>query len=187
VIPQNRTDSRYPEPDFPAFHDLARHAIHSSETLDVALHTLLNLSRQHERIGEVIGKKDEERRASWSKVQQHIDFQIQMIRSLGARSRAVEARLKNEINLVGALLSREPEAVTTDPQQTFNLVAQRDSRTMVQVGDAARSDSAAMKTIAILTLVFLPLTYLSVSPPLSHILRFYSHSFFDGGALIISE
>jgi hypothetical protein len=103
VIPQNRNDPRYPEPDFPALHDLERHAIHSSETLDVALHTLLDLNRQHDRIGEVIGKEEKERRASWSKVQQHIDFQIQMIRSLGARSRAVEARLKNEINLVGAL------------------------------------------------------------------------------------
>ena len=42
-------------------------------------------------------------------------------------------------------------------------MAQYDSRISVQIGQAAQSDSAAMKTIAFLTLAFLPATFVSVS------------------------
>ncbi len=43
------------------------------------------------------------------------------------------------------------------------MVTQRDSKATVRIGKAARSDSAAMKTVAVLTLTFLPATFVSVS------------------------
>jgi hypothetical protein len=43
------------------------------------------------------------------------------------------------------------------------MVAQYDSRLAVGIGKAARGDSAAMRTIAFITLLFLPATFVSVS------------------------
>ena len=50
----------------------------------------------------------------------------------------------------------------THNEQAFNMVTQRDSQETVRIGEAARSDSAAMKTVAVLTLTFLPATFVSV-------------------------
>ena len=46
--------------------------------------------------------------------------------------------------------------------QAFNTVAQHDSRIAVQIGKATQVDSAAMKTISVLGLVFLPGTFICV-------------------------
>jgi hypothetical protein len=46
--------------------------------------------------------------------------------------------------------------------QAYNMIAQRDSRTMTDLGNAARFDSRAMRTIAVVTMAFLPPTFLSV-------------------------
>lgn len=42
------------------------------------------------------------------------------------------------------------------------MVSQHDSRVGVGIGKAARGDSAAMRTIALLTMLFLPATFVSV-------------------------
>ncbi len=52
--------------------------------------------------------------------------------------------------------------VNTDLNQAFNTIAQHDSKIMVRISEAVQSDSAAMKTIAVLTLTFLPATFVSV-------------------------
>lgn len=59
---------------------------------------------------------------------------------------------------------REPETwpVHTNLNQAFNMIVQYDSKVMVNISEAAHSDSAAMKTIAVLTLTFLPATFVSV-------------------------
>lgn len=43
------------------------------------------------------------------------------------------------------------------------MVTQRDSQATVRISEALRSDSRAMKTVAVLTLAFLPATFVSVS------------------------
>lgn len=48
------------------------------------------------------------------------------------------------------------------------MIAQRDSKTMTAMGEAARLDSRAMRTIAVVTMAFLPPTFLSVSEMLRH-------------------
>ena len=54
--------------------------------------------------------------------------------------------------------------------QVHNLIAQRDSLRHIEIGKdtkevaaASKRDSSAMKTIAVLTMVFLPGTFVSVS------------------------
>lgn len=44
---QNRSSNHDLEPHFPLLHDLARHVLHSTETLQVAKHTLSSMSRRH--------------------------------------------------------------------------------------------------------------------------------------------
>jgi hypothetical protein len=39
---------------------------------------------------------------------------------------------------------------------------QKDSKVLLQIGEATRSDSAAMKAVAVVTMAFLPATFTSV-------------------------
>lgn len=43
------------------------------------------------------------------------------------------------------------------------MITQRDSRVMMEIGEATKSDSAAMKTVAVVTMAFLPATCACVS------------------------
>jgi hypothetical protein len=43
------------------------------------------------------------------------------------------------------------------------MITQRDSTTMVGIGQATKTDSTAMKTVAVVTMAFLPATFTSVS------------------------
>lgn len=47
--------------------------------------------------------------------------------------------------------------------QAYNLTAQRDSQVLMGLGEATRLDSAAMRTIAVVTMAFLPSTFIAVS------------------------
>ena len=58
-----------------------------------------------------------------------------------------------------------------NPQQVFNLVTQQDSETNMSIAQATKNDSAAMKTIAALTMIFLPATAVS---------SFFGMAFFNG-------
>ena len=60
--------------------------------------------------------------------------------------------------------------MSSDKWQGFNVVVQRDSKETVEISrlsaitsNAARIDSASMKTIAVVTLAFLPATFVCVS------------------------
>jgi hypothetical protein len=51
----------------------------------------------------------------------------------------------------------------TKGEQSFNMVTQRDSQASVRISEAVLSESSAMKTVAMLTLAFLPATFVAVS------------------------
>jgi Mg2+ and Co2+ transporter CorA len=65
------------------------------------------------------------------------------ISSMRCRSAANEKRMVNEIQLA------------------FNMVAQHDASTSVKIGLATQADSMTMKSIAFVTLTFLPPTFIS--------------------------
>ncbi|PLB34928.1 uncharacterized protein BDW47DRAFT_111295 [Aspergillus candidus] len=124
-------------PDFHNLHDIARHIFHSTETLQVAEATLTNLrdelSRWRDEHPDLV---DGLMRGSWMQTQQKVVFAAREITSARIRSQSLTDRLQNEINLA------------------FNLVSQR-------FGKDAQSDSAIMKTIGVVSLVYLPGTFVS--------------------------
>lgn len=130
-------------------HDLARHAIHVTETLDVAVQTLEAVLAQHKELMRLAtaaaapgpNGTSASGGAVWKAVQQRLLANKQLLDNQRYRSQANQARLQNEIQLA------------------WNMVALRDSHASVALGQAALVDSTAMKTISLLTLIFLPPTF----------------------------
>jgi Mg2+ and Co2+ transporter CorA len=128
-----------PNPDYRRLHDTARHAIHVSETLDLAVKTMGGVLTQHQ---DFTAAASEGRDVS-NDIRRRLLFYEHVLTSLRSRSVSNKERLLNEIQLA------------------FNTVAQYDAGISVEIGRAAQGDGAAMKTIAFLTLAFLPATFIS--------------------------
>ncbi|GKU07179.1 hypothetical protein FLAG1_10102 [Fusarium langsethiae] len=135
--------SKKPNPRYRHMHDTARHAIHVSETLEVAEKTVMSIVQQHNVFREEIGSGDKLQNAGYRRVDERLLWYDHILQSLRHRASANKERLLNEVQLA------------------FNSVAQYDSRIAVRIGRATQSDSAAMKTIAFVTLAFLPGTFIS--------------------------
>ncbi|QSS55658.1 hypothetical protein I7I53_03601 [Histoplasma capsulatum var. duboisii H88] len=118
-------------PDFPKLHDIARHVIHSNETLDVAIETIDSILHEHELLISREGSTGSHQiqKISAEDVTRRLYYHSREIRAIKARSASLYDRLQNEINL------------------GFNLVSQ--------------TDTAAMKIISAVGLVFLPGTFIS--------------------------
>ncbi|KAG8162419.1 hypothetical protein KVR01_008184 [Diaporthe batatas] len=143
VVEKNRALVTQPNPNYSHLHELARHAIHVSETLDTAATTVNSILQRHAEYVAGVSDANKDQTRSSKQLQDRLHFLEQMFISLKHRSSSNQARLQNEIQL------------------SFNIVAQSDARTSVEIGRAAQKDSAAMKTVAFLTLVFLPATFIS--------------------------
>ncbi|OAP54279.1 hypothetical protein AYL99_11380 [Fonsecaea erecta] len=150
AIEKKRSDARYVDSsiDFAQLHDLARHTIHTCEVLAVAADTLTTLLGDYRsssgRICECSFGPREKPDCPHNKMW----FWLGLLQNFGRRAKSLNDRLSNEINL------------------GFNLVVQRDtqetvtiSRMTVDISSAARGDSASMKTISVVTLAFLPATF----------------------------
>lgn len=133
---EKKTPQEKPEPPYRFLHDISRHAVHVTETLDVAIETMDGMLSHHESVKVQVGDND-----SWQTVHGRLLFSQQLLKGLRWRSNANEKRLQNEIQLA------------------FHMVTQYDSAVSVAIGKAAKEDSAAMKTISTLTLTFLPPTF----------------------------
>ncbi|RAL03231.1 uncharacterized protein BO80DRAFT_470985 [Aspergillus ibericus CBS 121593] len=118
---------------FPNLHDIARHVFHSNETLEIAEHTLQSLVKEQCRCRELYSSVS---KGDWLHNERLLLFRAKQLHSLKTRSRSLAERLHNEINL------------------GFNLVSQR-------FGSDAKSDNAMMKTVAIVSMVYLPGTFVS--------------------------
>lgn len=132
---------------------MARHVIHSTETLIVAINTVNGMM-------EMAGVLNAATPVASHQTQQDLAFHKQVLQNLLARSHALDGRLRNEINLVDQFAKLLELRINFG--QAFNLVALRDSTTNVQIGIAAQNDSAAMRTISLVTMAFLPATFVSV-------------------------
>lgn len=138
-----RVTPQQPEPDYTRLHELARHSIHVQETLDVAIMTMNSILAEHENIMTNILNTNGSSKAIYKRNHKRLLFFGQLLFDLHARSASNKERLQNEIGLA------------------FNTVAQIDSGISVQINRAAQSDSAAMRTIAFVTLLFLPATFIA--------------------------
>ncbi|KND93003.1 hypothetical protein TOPH_02380 [Tolypocladium ophioglossoides CBS 100239] len=126
-------------PDYPMLHEIQRHAIHVSETLEVASTTMEWMQKHHEQFL----RGPEAPSVASGNIASRLSFHRHMFISLLKRSNSNKERLQSEIGLA------------------FNTVAQQNSRTSVQIANATRSDSATMRIIAFVSLLFLPSTYIS--------------------------
>ncbi|OJD18766.1 hypothetical protein AJ78_01237 [Emergomyces pasteurianus Ep9510] len=126
-----RDDTRGADPDFRKLHNIARHAIHSNETLDVAIDTIGSIVHEHElfilREGSTSAHSIPKQIAN--DVARQLYYHSKELRAIKARSSSLYDRLQNEINL------------------GFNIVSQ--------------TDTAAMKIISAVGLIFLPGTFIS--------------------------
>jgi Mg2+ and Co2+ transporter CorA len=138
VLEKHRAPLKNPKPDFVHLHEISRHAIHVSETLDLNVKSVRMILTRHEKLI-LQGQAG----SSANNIHDLLLFYEQMLTSLRHRSESNKQRLVNEIQLA------------------FNTVAQYDSRLSLKIGQAAQVDSRAMKTIAFVTLTFLPATFIS--------------------------
>lgn len=90
-------------------HELARHAIHASEMLEITLETLVAIIREHELFfkNNIILSKSKSIRTISNQTMRDLQFQSTILKSLHLRSKALEDRLRNEINLVNELFSHQ--------------------------------------------------------------------------------
>lgn len=95
---QNRTSNARPNPDYLRLHDLARHAIHVQETLEVAVVTIENMIHQHEHFFLEWSKGDSV--DAPQQAQKRLHFYLHVMKSLKYRAQANKERLINEITLV---------------------------------------------------------------------------------------
>ena len=112
VSSYNRSLESQPTADYPMLHETARHSIHSIETLEIAIECLLAMCQQHTLLYNLNSSKDKLHGVIHTKIHQALQFRLQVLRSLKARSQANEARLRNEITLVsGALNNLKPALI----------------------------------------------------------------------------
>lgn len=166
-----------PQPDYRRLHDIARHAIHVTESLDVAVRNLEFILKAHERYAAAASTSINTSTSSgfgnpsnsniqhhiYNTIHTHLEFTSSCLTALRHRSIANEKRLANEIQLA------------------FNTVAQHDASLSVKISHAMMSDSTALKTLAFVTFAFLPPTFIS---------SVFSMSFFkydDNDGFIVSK
>ncbi|KAF7507906.1 hypothetical protein GJ744_009940 [Endocarpon pusillum] len=118
-------------PDFVGLHNVAKHIVYMKEGIDAALATHQSMLQNHEQRYQIKSSKTPEPipKATHSALQ----HQGELFRSISIRLTSLDRRMQNIINL------------------SFNLVTQQDSRIM-------KNDNSSMKTIAGVTLLFLPVT-----------------------------
>ncbi|KAI4226854.1 MAG: hypothetical protein L6R36_002841 [Xanthoria steineri] len=119
---------------------MARHMVHVSETLVVAVQSLQGLKQQQ---AEFSVQHLQATKLTSTNSQSNFHLQLQLLQSLLARADSNKARLQNEINLA------------------FNAEAQRDSKVQARIGEEARKKTASMKAIAVVTMIFLPSTFVA--------------------------
>jgi Mg2+ and Co2+ transporter CorA len=126
-------NERHPPPlNFPNLHDIARHIFHANETLEVARHTLQSLIDEQARF-----------RA------EHAD----LMNTNGNRGTWIHTAQRAHFvaKQLHSLMTRSQslsERLRNEINLAFNLVSQK--------------DSAMMKTVAVVSMVYLPGTFISV-------------------------
>lgn len=106
---------------------------------------------------------------------QKLGFLHSMLRGLSARVVSSEKRLTSEQVLVSPrrLSQRNSDGVVIDINHKLsNTISQDDSTFSSQIALATKEDGAAMKTIAVVTLTFLPATFVTVRSTIPRSFRF---------------
>ena len=85
-------------------HEDARHAIHCSETLEVAAEVMTQVKKEHVAFHQKRAEDAALLELAVEKSQSYMGFQLQMLKNLRLRSQGNHERLNNEVTLVIWLL-----------------------------------------------------------------------------------
>ncbi|KAL6229679.1 hypothetical protein BDW75DRAFT_235015 [Aspergillus navahoensis] len=124
---KTRTNSAHKPNDFPLLHDILRHLFHYEETIEVAQHTLRMMAAEQDRWRNEDEDNIRQNLGIWVKTRQRILHEEKRAHSLKTRSKSLNDRHRNEINLVTHLAEL----------------------------------SNMMKTVAVVSMVYLPGTFVS--------------------------
>lgn len=124
-----------PQPSYAEMHELARHVMHSSEVSATALNVIDSMLA-------ALSTYDGFSTASSADPAPEIRRQKSLLQCMHLRSKALEERLRNEINLA------------------FHISSQADSLIAAKIAHAAQVDSSAMKTISSILLPLYVLPFL---------------------------
>jgi hypothetical protein len=143
TLEKSRGASSNVHTDFSGLHDVSRHVIHVTEMLDLCLGVVKHTRQRHRvYLSGAEGVQPTQMNAS-KMINGQLQFFETMLENLGYRSLSNKERLNNEIQL------------------SFHMVTQVNAELSLQISRSARTDGTLMKTVAVLTLVFLPATFLS--------------------------
>ncbi|KAI9172580.1 putative pectin lyase E [Paramyrothecium foliicola] len=151
------------DPDYALLHEIARHAIHVSETIEVAARSCRALISQRDDFISNLGKPLPPR---WAATSDLLLLTTQVLENLLSRAGANKARIQNEAGLA------------------FHLAAQRDSKTQLFMAENMREETVAMKNLSLAAVAFLPATF---------VCSVFGTAFFDfdagddGGSFVISD
>ncbi|KAI1101737.1 hypothetical protein F4804DRAFT_289169 [Jackrogersella minutella] len=140
-----------PKYNYSRLHDIARHAIHVSETLDLSVKLSESIMREHEQLmasisdfeSRLTSEKTQLFKRAYFNTRSRLTFFSHALFSLRCRSTSNHQRLHNEIQL------------------RFHTDSQYDSQASVEINYSTKSDSTSMRWIAIVSLVFLPANLVS--------------------------
>ena len=143
-------------------HELARHIIHVTETLGAGVRTLNMMSDIH------YGRCSSEQTNTAKCIHQtprKFEFFKSFLENLQLRAKAFDQRLHNEITLVctsSILVIR----VRTKLEQAYNVYAADDNATAKEILKESQHDGRELTNlVALLTLIFLPLSFFTVTSP----------------------
>ncbi|KAI1771683.1 hypothetical protein F4818DRAFT_200422 [Hypoxylon cercidicola] len=128
-----------PKHNYSQLHDMARHTIHVSETLDLSVRLIEDIVQGHDQL--MVPNSGIE--PAHHKIRSRLAFISHALHSLRCRSTSNHQRLSNEIQL------------------GFHMDSQYDSQVSVEINHSTKSDSASMRWIAIVSLIFLPASLVS--------------------------
>ena len=90
-------------------HEIARHATHSSETLEVAMEVLSQMIQEHRAWFNDNAAKNANKAMSLEPIRKSLQYQNTILKCLHLRAKAIEERLRNEINLVLSIYTSRVE------------------------------------------------------------------------------
>ncbi|KAI5236816.1 hypothetical protein E4T43_08397 [Aureobasidium subglaciale] len=150
--PMGNTDLHY----FIKLYEDSRHTVHSVESTQEAAKVVECITQQCH----IAASRATIHQDLLSSRLNIFKFQHTMMQGFLARAVSNDRRMGNEQNLV-PLPSHPLQRRPTTDSKTSNLMSQLDAKTNVDIAMATKDDGAAMKTIAIVTMTFLPATFVS--------------------------
>jgi hypothetical protein len=136
--------------DFAGLHDMSKHCIYLLEGLEAASSTL-DAMIKHQETSDVTGAATSKPTAATINA---LNYRKRTFESTHLRVRSLEKRMANISSLSFHLVTQHDSEIMRDDSKVMRV----DSSVMREDSRVLRNDSAAMKMIALLTLVFLPAT-----------------------------